>query len=55
MVTKQIQNQYKMSLDAISKEDILDQIEKLHKVEIPDNLIKARIVANTQKLKKRRY
>ena len=39
LVTKQIQSQYKMNLDAISKENILNQLEKLHKVDLPDNLI----------------
>ena len=30
LISKQIQNQYSMSLDALSKESILDQIEKEH-------------------------
>ena len=37
LVKKQIQNQYKMNLDSISKESILDQISKLHNVEVPEN------------------
>ena len=32
LVNKQIQNQYKMNLDALSKENILDQIEKFMKL-----------------------
>ena len=52
LITKQIQNQYKMSLDAISKENILDQIEKLHKVEIPENLIQQELSLITKNLKK---
>ena len=39
LVTKQISNQYKMSLDALSKENILDQLEKIHEVDVPDNLV----------------
>ena len=52
LVTKQIQNQYKMNLDGISKEEILDQIEKLHNVEIPDNLLQQELSIITQTLKK---
>ncbi len=52
LVTKQVQNQYKLSLDGISKEKILDQIEKLHIFEIPDNLVKQELSLITQTLKK---
>jgi trigger factor len=52
LVTKQIQNQYTMNLDGISKEKILDQIEKMHDVEIPDNLLKQELSIITQDLKK---
>ena len=52
LITKQIQNQYKMNLDGISKEKILDQIEKLHNVEIPDNLLQQELSIITQTLKK---
>ena len=52
LVTKQIKNQYKMSLNEISKEKILDQIEKLHNVEIPDNLLQQELSIITQALKK---
>jgi len=52
LVSKQIQNQYKMSLDAISKEKILDQIEKLHNIEIPNNLVQQELSLITQNLKK---
>ena len=50
--TKQTQNQYKMNLDAITKENILDQIEKIHDVEIPDNLVQQELAIITQSLKK---
>ena len=52
LVTKQIQNQYKMSLDAIAKENILDKIEKIHDVEIPENLIEQELSLITKDLKK---
>ena len=52
LVTKQIQNQYKMSLDALSKENILNQIEKLHDVNLPDNLVQQELALISQGLKK---
>ena len=52
LVTKQIQNQYTMNLDGISKEKILDQVEKMHDVEVPDNLLKQELSIITQDLKK---
>jgi len=52
MVTKQIQNQYKMNLDAFSKENILNQIEKLHNIQLPDNLVKQELSLISQGLKK---
>ena len=52
LVTKQIQNQYKMSLDSLSKENILNQIEKLHDIDLPDNLIQQELALISQELKK---
>ena len=52
LVTKQIQSQYKMSLDALSKENILNQLEKLHKVDLPDNLIQQELEVISKGLKK---
>ena len=52
LVTKQIQNQYKMNLDNLSKDNILNQLEKLHEVDLPDNLIQQEIAIITQGLKK---
>jgi trigger factor len=52
LVKKQIQNQYKMSFNEISKEKILNQLEKLHDIEIPDNLLKQELSIITQNLKK---
>jgi len=52
LITNQIQNQYKMNLDALSKEKILNQIEKLHKVDLPDNLVQQELALISQGLKK---
>ena len=52
LINKQIQNQYKMNLDSLSKENILDQIEKLHKIDPPDNLIQQEMNLISQGLKK---
>jgi len=52
IVTKQINNQYKMGLDSISKENILDQLEKMHNFEIPENLVEQELSLITQGLKK---
>ena len=40
---KQIADQYNMALNSISKKEILDQLEKNHKVEIPQNLIESEL------------
>ena len=46
MVEKQIEFQYKQALEAITKKQILDQLDKSHKVDLPKNyksgLIKAK-------------
>ena len=52
LINKQIQNQYKMNLDSISKESILDQISKLHNVEVPENLVQQEVSLISQQLKK---
>jgi trigger factor len=52
LVEKQISSQYKQALDSITKKEILDQIEKLHKIELPNNLVKQEIHLMTQQLKK---
>jgi len=51
LITKQTQNQYKMNLDSITKENILNQIEKIHDVELPDNLIQQELTLISQGLK----
>ncbi len=52
LATKQIQNQYKMNLDALTKENILNQIEKIHKIDLPDNLIQQELALITKELPK---
>ena len=52
LVNKQIQSQYKMSLDSISKDKILNQIEKMHDIDLPDNLIQQELQLISQGLKK---
>tara|TARA_Y100000590_G_scaffold468131_1_gene649648 strand:+ start:36 stop:1427 length:1392 start_codon:yes stop_codon:yes gene_type:complete len=52
LVSKQIQNQYKISLEAISKEKILNQIEKIHDIDLPENLVQRELQIISQGLKK---
>ncbi len=54
LIKKQMQNQYKMNLDSLTKESILDQIGKLHNVDAPDNLVQQEVALISQGLKKRR-
>ena len=41
-----------MNLDSLSKENILDQIEKLHKIDPPDNLVQQEMTLISQGLKR---
>ena len=52
LVNKQIQNQYRMNLEALTKEKILNQIEKLHEIDLPDNLVQQEVSLITQEIKK---
>ena len=52
LIKKQIQNQYKINLDALVKENILDQIEKIHKIDLPENLVQQELALISQGLKK---
>jgi len=52
LVNKQIQNQYRMNLEALTKEKILNQIEKLHEVELPNNLVEQELNLMSQGLQK---
>ena len=39
IVSKQIINQYKTTLDGITKKKIIDQLEKFQNIQIPENLV----------------
>ncbi len=51
LVEKQISGQYSQALNSITKKEILDQIEKSHQVDLPQNLIDQEILMMTQNLK----
>ena len=52
LVNKQIQSQYKMHLESLSKDKILNQIERLHDVDLPDNLVQQELEVISKGLKK---
>ena len=52
LIEKQISSQYKQALDSITKKEILDQIEELHKIELPKNLVDQEVHSITHQLKK---
>ncbi len=51
LVKNQISKEYKGSLDAITKKNILEQIEKSHSLDLPPNLIEqeTKVIAQSQK------
>ncbi len=51
LIEKQISGQYSKVLNSITKKEILDQIEKNHQVDLPQNLIDQEISIMTQNLK----
>ena len=51
LIEKQISSQYSQALNSITKKEILDQIEKNHQVDLPQNLIDQEILLITQNLK----
>ena len=51
LIEKQISSQYSQALNSITKKEILDQIEKNHTVDLPQNLIEQEISIMTQNLK----
>jgi len=51
LIENQISSQYSQALNSITKKEILDQIEKNHELEIPQNLIDQEISSITQNLK----
>jgi trigger factor len=52
LIENQIASQYKQALDSITKKEILDQVEKLHKTELPRNLVDQEVHKMTHNLKK---
>jgi len=51
LIEKQISSQYSQVLNSITKKEILDQIEKNHQVDLPQNLIDQEISIMTKNLK----
>ncbi|MDC0525018.1 trigger factor [Pelagibacteraceae bacterium] len=51
LVEKQISSQYSQALNSITKKEILNQIEKNHQVDLPQNLIDQEISIMTKNLK----
>jgi trigger factor len=51
LIEKQISSQYSQALNSITKKEILDQIEKKHQVDLPQNLIDQEILIMTKNLK----
>ena len=52
IVSRQIQEQYKNTLDTITKKEILDQLDKFHDIQIPENLVQQETELLTQEMKK---
>ena len=52
LIEKQISSQYLQALNSITKKEILDQIEKIHEIDLPKNLIDQEINLITKNLKK---
>ena len=51
LIERQISSQYSQALNSITKKEILDQIEKNHQVDLPQNLIDQEITIMTKNLK----
>ena len=51
LIEKQMTSQYSQALNSITKKEILDQIEKNHQVDLPQNLVEQEISIMTQNLK----
>ena len=52
IVSKQIQNQYKSTLDVIAKKEIFEQLDKFHDIKIPESLIQQETELLNQEIKK---
>jgi trigger factor len=51
LIGKQISSQYSQALNSITKKEILDQMEKSHQIDLPQNLIDQEILIMTKNLK----
>ncbi len=51
LIEKQISSQYSQALNSITKKEILDQIEKNHEVDLPQNLVDQEVSIMTKNLK----
>ena len=51
LIEKQISGQYSQALNSITKKEILDQIEKNHQIDLPQNLIDQEVSIMTRNLK----
>ena len=51
LIEKQISSQYTQAFNSISKKEILDQIEKNHEIDLPQNLIDQELSLMTRSLK----
>ena len=51
LIEKQISSQYLQALNSVTKKEILDQIEKNHEVDLPQNLIDQEVLVMTKNLK----
>ena len=52
LLETQIKNQYSQTLNAITKKNILDQLETSHNISLPDGLINNELMSMTQNLNK---
>ena len=51
LIEKQISSQYSQALNSITKKEILDQLEKMHELDLPNSLIAQEIELMTRNLK----
>ena len=51
LIEKQISSQYSQALNSITKKEILDQIEKMHDLDLPKNLVDQEIITMTKNIK----
>ena len=51
LIEKRISSEYMQALNSITKKEILDQIEKIHEIELPRNLVEQEINLVTKNLK----